>query len=90
MKAPITRRLVDTKPIAMVTFNPRVVRCSECKKKFELLSPQWVYTTVTNGKRHWQCRWKCHQIAYAKAHPKRALRGEKVAQQRIDTGKETM
>ena len=88
MNKPITRRLANTQTLYPGTYNPKTVKCSECKKRFELLSSDWVYTVSENGKKLWQCSWKCHRLADKRVHPTSFLRGEKVAQQRIESGKE--
>lgn len=89
MNKPITRRMVETQTMHPGTYNPKLVKCTECKKRFELLSQDWVYKTKKDGKIRWQCSWHCHRAAHKKQYPQPVLRGEKVAQERIDNGKET-
>lgn len=76
MRKPITQRLSDTTPISLGVCNPKTIKCSECKKRFERLSEKWVYHFCKDGKDTWQCSWRCHRAAETRLYPKRALRGE--------------
>lgn len=86
---PITQRLADTTSLAAVGFNPQPKRCTECRKRFEVLSSSWVYKTRQGGKTKYQCSYTCWRGATKKQNPHPILRGEKTAQKRIDFGKET-
>ena len=89
LNKPITQRLTDTTPFVPAGFRPQTKRCPECKKRFELLSAAWVYKTKSNGKTHYQCSYTCWRGATKKQNPTPVLRGEKTAQKRIESGKET-
>lgn len=62
-----------------VAGKPFYRRCaySQCGKKFEVLSSQWKYKTVRNGKELYFCRYN-HWMADERENGKKpALRGEK-------------
>lgn len=61
-------------------INPPIVKCSECKKKFERLSSKWAYCFIKGGREILQCTWTCHRIAEARLFPRKALRGEYYAE----------
>ena len=60
--------------------NPKITRCSECRKKFERLSADWVYHFVYNSRDCWQCSWSCYRKGKQRLFPKKALRGEYYAE----------
>ena len=88
MHKPITQRLADTRTLEPGSYNPIVIKCPECKKRFERLSDRWAYKIRKGGKYLWLCSWHCYRSAYNKVYPQTVLRGAKVAQKRIDAGKE--
>ena len=56
--------------------NPKITRCSWCKKKFERLSSKWAYCFIKGGREILQCTWTCHRNEEARLFPKKVLRGE--------------
>lgn len=86
MKTPITRRIVDTATMVPGNYNPTLVKCSECKQRFERLSDKWVYHFKKDGKDAWQCSWRCHRAAEARLYPKKVLRGEYFAEHESENG----
>lgn len=79
MKAPITRRLVDTESYAGASLIVRPTKCPVCGTKFEVLSPQWAYKIHREGSYHPVCTWGCVR-AFEDKQPKPALRGEHLAE----------
>lgn len=74
---------LSVEPAGATYITAPVVKCSECRKKFERLSPRWAYRFVKGGKEHVQCGWTCHRKAEARLYPKPKLRGEACAERRI-------
>lgn len=79
MKAPITRRLVDTESYAGASFRPYMAICPVCGEEFEVLSSQWAYKIYTKSDYAPVCTWRCIRAHEAKK-PKPALRGEYLAE----------
>lgn len=80
MYKPITKCLVDASSVQPITGRAVIIRCSECRKKFEKLSDQWAYRFMKKGKLVYQCSWTCHRLAEARLFPRKTLRGEYLAE----------
>ena len=76
MRKAITERIADTAFAPPALNDAKMIRCSECRKRFERLSEKWAYHFKKNGKDYWQCTWTCHRKAERRLYPPKALRGE--------------
>lgn len=84
MHKPITQRLADTRTLEPGSYNPVVIKCPECKKRFERLSDRWAYKIRKDGKYLWLCSWRCYRDAEARLYPKQVLRGEYYAEHALE------
>ena len=73
---PITRRQAKaTKQPMWGMSHIRTVKCSECKKDFELLSVEWAYKVTVYHDTKYQCSWTCCRKAKERLLPPEVLRG---------------
>ena len=68
--------------------NVPVKKCAWCKKKFEMLSPQWKYKTQRKNRTLYFCRYNCWTAEERATNPAPVLRGERVYEARLKEGKE--
>ena len=73
----ITQGITKVEEAPSYCFGHTPIRkCAWCKKKFEVLSPQWKYKTQRKGRIYWFCRYNCWTADEQKYNPKPVLRGE--------------
>lgn len=82
----IIQQLQSTTGLAYICSNQIQEKCWVCKKIFDRLSSDWVYKTRVGTSSKYLCSYRCWRAADKKKTPR--LRGEKVAQDRINSGKE--
>lgn len=84
----IIQQLQSTTGLAYISANPIRETCPVCGKAFDLLSADWVYKTrgTRNTAPRYLCSYHCWRESHKTDHNR--LRGEKLAQDRIKSGKE--
>ena len=82
----IAKQLQSMTGLAFISANPVLEKCHVCKKEFVRLSPDWIYKVRVGERYKYLCSYTCWRSTDKKKPT--VLRGEKLSQDRIKSGKE--
>ena len=82
----IAKQIQDMTHMAFISSMQVRERCHVCKKAFDRLSSDWIYRIRIGNSTKYMCSYTCWRATDKKKST--VLRGEKLAQDRIQSGKE--